>query len=236
VISNKFGETAKAIFIMKDILDFLADLGKNNNREWFERNRDRYEETRKKFLVFTELLNNEIKSFDPEVPMLAPKDCMFRIFRDVRFSNDKRPYKTNYGSFISRGGRKSGYAGYYLHLQPGSSFLGGGVFMPPSANLKAIRQEIFLDPEGFLSIKENPEFQKHLPDEYDARLKTAPRDFPKDWEYIHLLRNKSYAYGRNLTAEEILSPLFMENVLETFKVLSTMNQYLNQAIDDRLKS
>lgn len=221
---------------MKDILDFLADLGKNNNREWFERNRDRYEETRKKFLVFTELLNNEIKSFDPEVPMLAPKDCMFRIFRDVRFSNDKRPYKTNYGSFISRGGRKSGYAGYYLHLQPGSSFLGGGVFMPPSANLKAIRQEIFLDPEGFLSIKENPEFQKHLPDEYDARLKTAPRDFPKDWEYIHLLRNKSYAYGRNLTAEEILSPLFMENVLETFKVLSTMNQYLNQAIDDRLKS
>ncbi|WP_153632561.1 DUF2461 domain-containing protein [Prolixibacter sp. SD074] len=221
---------------MKDILDFLADLGKNNNREWFERNRDRYEETRSKFLAFTELLNNEIKSFDPEVPMLAPKDCMFRIFRDVRFSNDKRPYKTNYGSFISRGGRKSGYAGYYLHLQPGSSFLGGGVFMPPSANLKAIRQEIFLDPEGFLSIKENPEFQKHLPDEYDARLKTAPRDFPKDWEYIHLLRNKSYAYGRNLTAEEILSPLFMENVLETFKVLSTMNQYLNQAIDDRLKS
>jgi len=221
---------------MKEILDFLNDLEKNNNREWFEQNRARYEATRNQFLVFTELLNNEIRTFDPEVPILAPKDCMFRIFRDVRFSNDKRPYKTNYGSFIARGGRKSGYAGYYLHLQPGSSFLGGGVYMPPSDRLKAIRQEIYLDPKGFMEIKDDPEFQKYLPDEYDDKLKTAPRDFPKDWEYIHLLRNKSYAYGRNLTDEEILSPSLIENVLETFKVLSRMNHFLNQAIDDHLKS
>ena len=221
---------------MKDILNFLADLELNNNREWFDENRTRYEETRNKFLVFTELLNHEIRTFDPEVPILAPKDCMFRIFRDVRFSNDKRPYKTNYGSFISRGGRKSGFAGYYLHLQPGSSFLGGGIYMPPSDRLKAVRQEIFLDPKGFLEIKDDPEFQKLLPDEYDDKLKTAPRDFPKDWEYIHLLRNKSYAYGRDLTEEEILSPSFMENILETFKALSRMNHFLNQAIDDHLKS
>ena len=175
--------------------------------------------------MFTELLNNEIRTFDPEVPMLAPKDCMFRIFRDVRFSNDKRPYKTNteVSSLVVAENRD----------MPDITCTCSRKFIPRRGCLYAAArpaeshpQEIYPRAGGILwHIKDDPEFQKHLPDEYDDKLKTAPRDFPKDWEYIHLLRNKSYAYGRNLTEEEILSPSFMENILETFKVLSRMNHF-----------
>ena len=106
---------------MKEILGFLKDLEANNTREWFDQNRERYDLTRKKFLAVAEILIHEIRQFDEEIPVLNPKDCIFRIFRDVRFSNDKRPYKANYGSYIAKGGRKSGYAGYYIHVQPGAN-------------------------------------------------------------------------------------------------------------------
>ncbi|HDR52626.1 MAG TPA: DUF2461 domain-containing protein, partial [Mariniphaga anaerophila] len=103
---------------MEKVLQFLRDLTENNTRDWFEANRDRYTESRDKMLFVTEVLINEIRKFDPEIPALNPKDCLFRIFRDVRFSADKRPYKTNFGSFISARGRKSDYPGYYLHVEP----------------------------------------------------------------------------------------------------------------------
>src|SRR5665648_887445 len=114
---------------MKQILDFLKDLEANNSREWFDLNRDRYDSTRKQFLVVAEQLIHDIRLFDDEIPLLNPKDCVFRIFRDVRFSKDKLPFKSNYGCFIARGGKKSGFAGYYLHIQPGECFLSGGIYL-----------------------------------------------------------------------------------------------------------
>ena len=125
---------------MNQVIRFLQDLSENNNREWFQENKTRYDESRKKALFLTEVVINEIRKFDPEIPLLDPKDCLFRIFRDVRFSHDKRPYKTNFGSFMAKGGRKSVYAGYYFHIDPAGSFAGGGIYMPAAEPLKAIRE------------------------------------------------------------------------------------------------
>ena len=133
---------------MDEILNFLKDLEANNTREWFDQNKDRYDKTRRQFLAVAEILIHEIRKFDEEIPLLNPKDCVFRIFRDVRFSKDKSPFKSNYGCFIARGGKKSGFAGYYLHIQPGECFISGGIYMPSPEHLQAIRQEIYYHAPG----------------------------------------------------------------------------------------
>ena len=181
---------------MISVLKFLEELSRNNNREWFQSNKKWYEESRNKFLFLTEVIINEIRKFDPEVPALLPKDCMFRIYRDVRFSNDKRPYKTNFGSFIAKGGRKSIYAGYYFHIEPNESFLAGGIYMPPKESLKAVRNYIAEHGEEFIEIMNESNFKKTLSEMYDDRLKTAPKGYPADHKYIHLLRYKSFIFSR----------------------------------------
>lgn len=212
-------------------MQFLDELSKNNNREWFNVNRNRYEENRDKFLFVTEILINEIRKIDPEISALNPKDCMFRIFRDVRFSNDKRPYKTNFGSFIAKGGRKSMNAGYYIHLEPGASFAGGGLYMPPAEPLKAIRTYISEYPHEFLEIIEDKEFKKLLPEMYDDQLKTAPKGFPKDHEFIRLLRYKSYVFSTNLKKEIITGENFIEHIVEVFSQLHKVNAFLNKGVN-----
>lgn len=215
---------------MIKVLEFLDELTKNNNREWFQNNKKWYEESRDKFLFLTDVMINEIRKFDPEVPALSPKDCMFRIFRDVRFSKDKRPYKTNFGSFIAKGGRKSMNAGYYFHIEPGESFLGGGIYMPPAEPLKAVREFISMHGDEFMEIINNPVFKKMYPEMYNDKLKTAPKGFPKDHEFIHLLRYKSFIFSRKLKKSEILEKNYIENMVQSFKVLQPVNQLLNEAL------
>lgn len=217
---------------MKEILQFLKELEANNQRDWFEANRGRYEKTRKQFLELTALLIEEIRKFDGEVPVLDPRDCMFRIFRDVRFSNDKRPFKTNYGSYITRGGRKSGSAGYYIHVQPGEYFLAGGVYMPPPEHLQAIRQEIYYHPKEYSDLLKGEPFKSTFDQHYFDPLKTAPKGYPKDWEYVDLIRNRSYGFGHHLTQGEILSASLPERCIQLFKIAYPMNCFLNRAIDE----
>lgn len=217
---------------MKEILQFLKDLDVNNQRDWFDANRNRYEKTKKDFLDLTGWLIDEIRKFDPEVPVLQPKDCMFRIFRDVRFSNDKSPYKSNYGSYIARGGRKSGFAGYYLHLSPGEYFLSGGVYMPSPEHLAAIRQEIYYHTDEYLQLIEEESFKKCFDQHYFDPLKTAPKGFPKDWEHIELIKNRSYGFGKSLTEEEVLSADFAQNCLPYFRIITPLNHFYNRAIDE----
>lgn len=217
---------------MEEILQFLKELDANNQREWFEANRSRYEKTRNDFLTVTAWMIDEIRKFDSEVPLLQPKDCMFRIFRDVRFSNDKRPFKTNYGSYIARGGRKSGYAGYYIHIQPGEFFLSGGVYMPSPEHLSAIRQEIYYHPDEYLGIIDKEPFRSNFDQHYFDPLKTAPKGFPKDWEHIGLIKNRSFGFGKSLTEEELLSDDFSEMCLPVYRMLLPLNQFLNRAIDE----
>ena len=221
---------------MKEILDYLKDLEANNTREWFELNRDRYDLTRKKFLGVAEILINEIRQFDEEIPVLNPKDCVFRIFRDVRFSNDKSPFKSNYGCFIARGGKKSGYAGYYLHIQPGECFLSGGIYMPPPEHLQAIRQEIYYHPQDYIGIIDNKEFKATYTLEYYDKLKTAPKGYPKDWEYLDLIKNRSYALGHKVEENELFAPDFLKKAIGLFKIIHPFNRYLNRAVDENLNS
>ncbi len=216
---------------MKTVLSFLNDLKKNNTKEWFNENRKRYEESKEKMLFFTELLIQEVSKFDDEVSMLNPKDCLFRIFRDVRFSKDKTPYKTNMGSFITRGGRKSHRAGYYIHVEPGSSFVGGGVWCPMPDPLKAIRSEIYDNAEGFKEVINDKGFKKYYTGIMGEQLKTAPKGFPKDFEDIELLRHKSYAFGYNFDDKTVKSDDFVGNVVDAFKELYKVNRYLNVAMD-----
>jgi uncharacterized protein (TIGR02453 family) len=218
---------------MEKVLQFLWELSENNDRLWFEANKPGYTESRKKVLFVTDVLINEIRKFDDSIPVLDSKDCMFRIFRDVRFSHDKRPYKTNFGSFIAKGGRKSECAGYYFHIEPGQSFLGGGVYMPAAEPLKAIRNYIARFPHEFLEIINQPEFKSIFSEMYDHRLKTAPKGFAKDHEFIHLLRYKSFVFSSHVSDQELVNGKFIEKAVEAFRQLQKVNAYLNEALESR---
>ena len=217
---------------MDKLLQFLRELKENNNREWFNDNRKRYEESRDKTLFLTDVLINEIKRFDPDIAGVNPKECLFRIFKDVRFSKDKRPYKTNFGSFISKEGRKSIYPGYYFHIEPGQSFVGGGVYMPQSEQLRAIRNYMAEHGQEFLEIKNEPQFQKIF-EMYDDQLKTAPKGFPKDHEFIEILRYKSFAFSSHFEDRKITGDDFVNHAVQAFKKLHKANVFLSDAFKNK---
>lgn len=214
------------------IYQYLLDLRENNNRDWFHANKTQYNQAKKDFELFIELSIEQIKQIDPSVAGNNAKDCTFRIFRDVRFSNNKRPYKTNFGAYIARGGRKSKYAGYYIHIEPEQCFLGGGCFMPESKTLKAIREEIFNHPEEFKTIIENPNFVNHYPELYGEKLKTAPRGYSKDFEHIQLLNYKHYAVSQAISDDIVTSDKFPLAIQEAFEELHHLNLFLNDIIED----
>ena len=216
---------------MENVLQFLADLAENNNREWFQQNKKRYDACREKILFLTDVLINEIRKFDPSIPVVSPADCMFRIFRDVRFSNDKRPYKTNFGSFIARGGRKSTFAGYYFHIEPCGCFAGGGIYMPDADTLKSLRGYIAENGDEFSAIINAPVFKKTFPEMYDDKLKTAPKGYDPNHEYIELLKYKSFAFTRKIDDEIVTGDKYVSALVESFGVLSKANAFLNLALE-----
>lgn len=216
---------------MKDIFDFLKELKENNNKEWFDKNRDRYQSAKKIFEEFSELLISEVNKIDKSVGLPEAKKCIFRIFRDVRFSKDKTPYKSNFGCFIAQGGRKSIYPGYYFHYEPGSSFVGGGIYCPPKETLLATRTEIYENPEEFISILNKPSFKKVYSELWqDDKLKTCPKNFPKDFEHVDLLRYKSYTAVTNIEDKELLSDKLVDKILDSFKELKPLNDFINNAL------
>lgn len=219
---------------MLQVIQFLNELSENNNREWFQKNKKWYDESREKVLFLTEVVINEIRKFDPDVPLLEPKDCLFRIFRDVRFSHDKSPYKTNFGSFIAKGGRKSSYAGYYFHIEPSGSFVGGGIYMPAAEPLKAIRDYIAENGEEFLLLTNNKNFKKVYPEMMDDKLKTAPKGYSPDHEFINLLRYKSFAFSSQFDKSQILADNYIEKLVHSFKTLQPVNRFLNDALENNL--
>lgn len=217
----------------QEIISFLQELSENNHRDWFQANKPRYNELREKFLHFTDMVINEVTQFDPSIKGITAKDAVFRINRDIRFSNDKSPYKTNMGAFIVPGGKKSGKAGYYIHLEPNQSFLAGGIYMPPSPILKSIRKEIFEHTDEFKFIIENSQFKFTFGEIWGEKLKQGPKDFPKDFQDIELLKFKSYTVARNLSKNELISDNFFDHVVEVFECLYPFNRFLNQSFEDK---
>ena len=212
------------------VYTFLADLENNNNREWFNSNKKRYLEAKLLFDNYIGQLIPALSSVDPEIKTLEPKDCVFRIYKDTRFSKDGLPYKTNFGAYMAKGGRKSRYAGYYIHVEPRGSFIGGGIHMPENDVLKAIRTEIYEDPSSFISLIEDEKFVEHYNIYSGDKLKTAPKGYPKDWEYIELLKNKSFTFFKDLTAKELESNKLTENLIEYFTLLKPVNDWFNNIL------
>ena len=217
---------------MKVILSFLSDLKNNNNREWFDLNRDRYLKAKTLFEEKVNLMIGDISHFDPSIGMPAAKDSIFRIFRDVRFSKDKLPYKTNFGAFVANGGRKTARAGYYIHIEPGASMVGGGIYMPEPDVVKKLRQEIYYNAAGFKKLIEEKKFKKTFGKlaEFD-KLKRPPKDFDASFPDVDLLMYKSYTVMHPLADEVVLSDRFPQKVLEVCSTMKEFNQFLNKAFE-----
>jgi uncharacterized protein (TIGR02453 family) len=213
------------------ILTFLKAIAKNNNREWFEKNKPKYLESKKQFEDFLEVLHKELLVFDDSLASLNPRKQGFRIYRDVRFSKDKRPYKTNMGAGFSAHGKMEQEPGYYIHIEPGKSFVAGGIYMPDGERLAKIRQEIDYNASEFLKILKDKKFKKLFPslDDFD-RLKTAPKGYPKDHQHIELLKNKSYVVSYRFTDKDITNKDFVKKVATACKTLKPLNDFLMKAI------
>lgn len=212
-------------------LEFLMELQVNNNRNWFKENEKKYKTAKSAFESFINALIPELKQIDGGIDVENAKACMFRIFRDVRFSKNKEPYKNNFGAFIAKGGRKSVFSGYYIHMEPESSFLGGGIYMPQPPYLLAIRTAIYKDPETYKTIIQDPGFVKTFGGIFGDKLKTAPKGFPKDWPDIELIRNKHYAVSHSVDNEFWVEGDPLLGAVEVFQRQVAFNRYMNEIVE-----
>ncbi len=220
--------------ISKGTFDFLKELKAKNDREWFTANKTKYEKAKAEFEVFIDALIARIARFDPNIAHHKAKDCIFRIYRDVRFSQDKSPYKVHFGAHVSPAVKKSDIhsrAGYYIHLEPGGSFLAGGAYLPQGDWLKAIRQEIAYNPEEFKGILKAPSFKKYFKEMEGEQLKTAPRDYPKDHPEIELLKYKSFLASHYCDDKHVLSTDFLDHCEKVFEALYPFDHFLNKSTD-----
>jgi len=216
---------------LKIILTFLKAIAKNNNRDWFEKNKSKYLDAKKHFEDFLESLYKELLTFDDSLSGLNPRKQGFRIYRDVRFSKDKRPYKANMGAGFSAHGKMDQEPGYYVHIEPGKSFVAGGIYMPDAEKLAKIRQEIDYNSNGFLKVINDKKFKKFFPslDDFD-KLKTAPKGYPKDHPHLDLLKNKSFVVSHRFTDADVTNRAFVKNVANACKTLKPLNDFLTEAI------
>jgi uncharacterized protein (TIGR02453 family) len=216
---------------MEAVLKFLKDIAKHNNRDWFEKNKPRYLDVKQTFEDFLESFYNELLKIDDSLVGLNPRKMGFRIYRDVRFSKDKRPYKVNMGAGFSPGGKMMQEAGYYIHIEPGKSFLAAGLYMPESANLAKVRQEIDYNAKGFLKILNDKAFKKYFNglDDFD-KVKTAPKGYPKDHPQIELLKNRSFISSHYFSDAEVKDKKFVKKLAEACKSIKPLKDFLKEAV------
>lgn len=214
------------------IFRFLKDLSANNNREWFAEHRDEYETARTEFENLLASVISRISFFDESIRGIQPKDCTYRIYRDTRFSSDKTPYKDHFGGYINAKGKKSNHCGYYLHIQPDNCLLAGGSLCLPADILKAVRQSIYDNIEEYRGIVEDPEFKKYFPVVGEDFLKTAPKGFPKDFEYIDYLKCKEYVCSYSVADNFFMAPDFLDNTEQVFRQFKRFADFINFTIDD----
>lgn len=218
--------------ISKSTFQFLKDLKRNNDREWFMDNKIRFEDAKADFEEYINSLILQLAKFDKSIGHLQAKDCIFRIYRDVRFSNDKSPYKTNFGAHITSAKSKSEIhtkAGYYIHVSPGDSMLAGGAYLPPSPWLKAIRSEIDHHGKEFKKIITSTAFTKYFKEIEGEKLVKVPKEFPKDHPDIELLKFKSYLAVHKMEDATVLSKDFLKHSAEVFKALKPFDDFLNRS-------
>jgi len=215
--------------IKKSTLDFLKSIKENNNRDWFIKNRSAYLEAKENFELFVQEVINNIIVFEPIMKGLEVSSCVYRFNRDIRFSNDKSPYKSHFGAFIVKGGKKNGdkYAGYYIHVEPGGSMIAGGAYMPPAPWLNAIREMIDDDPDKMVKILNSKDFKKYFGKIDGEKLKKAPKGYPSDHPHLELLKLKSYLVVNEVTDVMVVSQGFFDHVINVCKAMKPLNDYLN---------
>jgi len=219
--------------LQESTLKFLKGLKRNNSKAWFEKNRTAYENSKADFEQFIQTLIDAHSKADPDLKGLVAKKCVFRINRDVRFSKDKSPYKTNFGASMDKGGRKSGLAGYYFHLEPGGSFIGGGLWQPMPDVMKKVRQEIDYSFDEFDEIISAKKFKSLYGELYtgeDVKLSCVPQGFEKDNPAAEFLKLKSWLVLADVSDADLTSKNLLKKTTEGFQTMMPLIKFLNRAI------
>lgn len=218
------------IAIKPTTIEFLSELKDNNYREWFQDNKDWYTKSVVNFKQVVHALILGINEFDSSIGLMEPSDCIFRIYRDVRFSPNKEPYKTNMGAYIANGGRKSPYAGYYFHVEPNGSFLSGGIYMAPPDVMRGIREDMYDYSDEFLGIVNSPRFKESFTFFDTDKLKKVPRGFESGSDVDEFLKLKNISPFKPVSNEELLKPNFLDSALDTYLLMKPLITFLNKSI------
>lgn len=222
--------------LQKSTLQFLKNLKKNNHKEWFDTNRKTYEAAKADFAALVNTVIQQFGKKDPSISSLTAKDCVFRINRDVRFSKNKDPYKTNMGASINPGGKKSIMAGYYFHLEPGGKcFAGGGLYVPEADIVKKVRQEIDYNWDEFQKIIRNKKFAslyKDLSRWEGMTLSREPKGYEKNNPAIEYLKMKSWIADVPVSDAQLTSPSLVKDIVTAFETLQPLIQFLNRAVEE----
>lgn len=217
-------------------LQFLKQLKKNNNKEWFDANRKKYEAAKADFASFIQKVIDDFCKTDTTLSSLSAKNCMFRINRDIRFSKDKSPYKTNFGASINTGGKKGMKAGYYLHSEPGQSFVGGGIYQPDGDALKKLRQEVDYNFNALKNVISNKKFKsvytKGLSSEGEISLSRPPKGYDENNPAIKFIKLKSFIAMAPLTDAQLTDKKLTSTIVKAFEALHPLIVFLNKALGD----
>lgn len=214
--------------IKKETFQFLAELAQNNHKLWFDAHREQYEAARKDFISFISKLIKGIDDFDHHLEGLTAEECVFRLYRDARYTTDKEPYKAHLGAYIAFGGRNSDFAGYYVHIAPGDSYIGGGMYNPGTAVLRKIRQEIDYNSEPLWNILRSDGFREYFGSIQGDRLDSAPQGYPKDHKDIELLKLESYFAVHPMKDEVFTSEQAFERCIKVVSELYHFNRFFNE--------
>ena len=214
------------------IFRFLKDIAVHNDREWFKANKTEWDEAKAEFENFLATVIGRIAIFDETVRHIQPQDCMYRIYRDIRFSSDKSPYKRHIGGYINSKGKKSAHSGYYIHLEPGNCMLCSGSIYVTNEMLKAIRHNVYDNMEEYRGIVESKEFKQYFPSIGFEHLKTPPKGFPKDYPYIDYLKCKEYDVCMPVKDDFFKAKDLYEQLDKIFFQMKRFNDFINETIDD----
>lgn len=219
--------------LQRSTLKFLKDLRQNNNKPWFDENKTQYQQTKEDFETLVQQIIDGLSRMDPGLEGLTVKDCVFRIYKDVRFSKDKTPYKANMGASFSKGGKKSPYGGFYFHLEPGgNNFAGGGIWMPDAPEIKKIRQEIDYNFSEFQGIVGQKDFIRYFGKVNGDTLKTAPQGYHEDNPAIAYIKLKSFVVTHSMSDDAVTQPTLVRDILRTYAVMQPFVNFLNRALDE----
>ena len=218
--------------IQESTIKFITQIAKNNNKAWFDKNREVYLAAKEDFeVVISNVLEGLIK-IEPTFADFTAKSCIYRIFRDVRFSKDKTPYKSHFGAFFAKNGKSSNGAGYYLHVEPGGkSMVGGGLWMPDGPLLKAVRQEIDYSFDEFKSIIDNKQFKKYFKKVNGEQLVKLPKGYEADNPAMEFLKLKSFTVGCQLSDEDLTAKNYEKKCVEMFTAMKPFIDFLNRSLD-----